>query len=135
MRAVALLPLVAVTALAGCAAPGSTTSSGLSGQAKDVASVVSSLATDGQRRKESDICDTLLSKALVAKVAQGGASCAAEMKKAVEDADQFTLDVQNVSVNGNTATARVRSADRGNDVFRTFRFVRENGGWRIDSFG
>jgi hypothetical protein len=135
MRAVALLPLVAVTALAGCTPAGGTTSGGFSGAEKDVATVVGNLATDGQRRKESDICDALLSRALAAKVAQGGQSCAEEMKKAIEDADQFTLDVQSVNVTGTSATARVKSTDRSSDVFRTFRFVQENGGWRIDSFG
>ena len=58
------------------------------------------------------------------------------MKKAIEDVDQFDLEVDDVTVSGSTATAQVRSTDRDKKVVRTFRFIRQgNGDWRIDSFG
>jgi copper chaperone CopZ len=135
MRLFAVAPLVALAAVGGCAQAGTGSSGSFSGQAKDVATVISNLSSDGQRRKESDICDTVLSQALRAKVAQGGQDCASEMKKAIEDADGFSLDVQSVDVTGNTATARVKSTDRDRDVVRTFKLVKERGDWRVDSFG
>jgi hypothetical protein len=53
------------------------------------------------------------------------------MDKAIEDADEFDLDVLDVTVTGNEATARVRRGDEGPTA--TFEFTRENGQWRATS--
>ncbi|MEA2124644.1 MAG: hypothetical protein QOI80_1426, partial [Solirubrobacteraceae bacterium] len=87
-----------------------------------------------QRNREADVCDDVLSERLQKAVA-GDSSCISEVKKAFEDADTATIDVDDVTITGSTATAAVSTEDRGTPVKRTFKLVRESGGWRIDSFG
>src|SRR4051794_32947494 len=135
MRLAALVAASSVIFLVGCA-PRTTSSTGdFQGAEKAVAQKVADLGDAGSKRKPADICGGIVSEALRAKVAQGGASCNDEMKKAIEDVDQFDLTVSDVTVTGDRASARVQSKDRDAKVVRTFRFVRENGDWRISSFG
>ena len=130
-----LLPLTVVAglALAGCG-PQSSGSTSFTGAEKPVAQVVTDLSGDAQRGKEADVCSKVLSKRLVKAVA-GDTSCASEVKKAFEDADSTKIEVDDVHISGDSATVNVHTTDRGKDVKRVFRLVREDGGWRIDSFG
>ena len=134
MRLAALIALFAAMLLTGCTQT-QTTSNDFTGERKQVADTVADLADDGQRKRADAICENLLADELVKQVSAAGASCAAEMKKAIDDADGFDLDVTKVDVNGTTATATVRSPDRGKDVDRTFEFVKQDGDWRITGFG
>jgi hypothetical protein len=106
-----------------------------SGEQANVAKVISQLQSDGEKRKPDDICSKLLAKALQDKIAAAGSNCAAEMKKAIEDADTFKLDVQSVKITGDNATAIVKGTDHGKGVLRTFTFARDGGTWKITSFG
>jgi hypothetical protein len=125
------LAVVAV-ALAGCTQAG-TSSSKFSGQQADVAKVVSDLQTAGQRKDAQKICTEIMAQSLVRQLSDAGTTCQAEMKKAVDDADDYDLSVQRVTVTGSQATAVVRRGSNG--PTETFRFVRESGGWRATSFG
>ena len=138
MRALATVgALAAGLAVAGCTSTGSSSSSSkdFTGQEKQVADAVSSLSTAGSRRKPEDICGKLVTAELRSKLAQGGKSCEAEVKKAVEDADAFDLEVTDVQISGATARASVTTKDRGTDVKRTFTLQRQSGDWRFSSFG
>ena len=53
------------------------------------------------------------------------------MKKAIEDADDFELDVRDVTISGSTATATVRRGDDG--PTETMEFTQEGGQWRATS--
>jgi hypothetical protein len=55
------------------------------------------------------------------------------MKSAIQDATDYNLQVADVQVNGNRATAKVRQGKKGRVV--TFTFVKENGAWRASSLG
>ena len=134
MRLAVLIALFAAMLLTGCTQT-QTTSNDFTGERKQVADRVADLADDGQRKRADAICENLLADELVRQVAAAGSSCASEMKKAIDDADGFDLDVTKVDVNGTTATATVRSQDRGKDVDRTFEFVKQDGDWRITGFG
>jgi hypothetical protein len=131
---VIMATLLTALPLAGCT---QTTSSngGFRGEEAAVAQKVADLADDGRKKRAADICGDVLAKPLVDQVAAAGSSCAAEMKKAIDDADGFQLDVTDVTVTANRATAKVQSRDRGQNVTRTFSFIREDGGWRISDFG
>lgn len=104
------------------------------GAKKAVAQVVLDLSSDASRGRQADVCKSLLSEALEKSVA-GDSSCISEVKKAFEDADQSKIEVDAVTITGDTATAEVSSEDREETVKRTFKLVREDGDWRIDSFG
>jgi hypothetical protein len=118
--------------LAGCAAQ---TSGGgnFKGPAQDVAKVVSDLSAAGRAGDAAKICSDILAKELVQQLRAAGGDCQSEMKSAIQDATDYNLQVANVQVNGNRATARVRQGKKGEVV--TFSFVRENGNWRASSLG
>jgi hypothetical protein len=127
--------LLAVVGLgvAGCTQQQSSKNT-FSGDEKDVAQVVIDLSDDARRGRQAEVCDQVLSARLQKSVA-GDSSCISEVKKAFEDADAATIDVNDVTITGATATAAVSTKDRGEKVKRTFKLVREDRGWRIDSFG
>ena len=132
-RAAIAAALALPVAVTGCTATGSSSSSKFTGAEADVAKVVSDLSTAGKRKDAQKICTEILSQQLVRQLSDAGTSCAAEMKKAIDDADDFNLDVQSVDVKGNKATAVVQRGSDGPKA--TFSFVRESGGWRATSFG
>jgi len=128
--------LVAALGVAGCSATGSSSSSSsakFTGAQGDVAKVVSNLQQDGQKKDANGICTQILSRKLVDALSQAGTTCAVEMKKAIQDADDFDLTVQKVTVSGTNATALVQRGKNGPTA--TFRFVRENGAWKATDFG
>jgi hypothetical protein len=130
MRRVLLAALL--LPLAGCAAQ--TSSNGnLKGQSQQVAQVVSDLSSAGRAGNSAKICDDILAKELVQQLRAAGGDCQSEMKSAIQDATDYDLQVANVKVNGNRATARVRQGKDGRVV--TFTFVKENGAWRANDLG
>ena len=134
MRPVAaILAFGAALAVGACGQPSSAGNFG--GEEKTVATVIEDLQRDGERHQADDICDKLLTQALQEKVKAGSSSCGAEMKKALEDADAFDLEVQDVTVSGTTATAKVEGADEGDGVIRTIGLEKVGNSWRIASFG
>ncbi len=136
MRTLArLLPLVLVAALAGCGqAP--TSANDFKGADKAVAQTIEDLQSNAQNRKPSATCRDVLSTELADKLKSSGSDCAGEIEKLTGDADDFELKVTDVTVTGNTATAKVK-ARRGDkkNATTTFSLVREDGDWRLNSLG
>jgi hypothetical protein len=130
-----LLPLALVAALAGCGPAPSSTSS-FKGNEKAVAQVIEDLQSDAQGRKPSAICSDVLSRALADKLKSAGNDCAGEMEKITGDADDFELKVTDVTITGNSATAKVE-ARRGSDkkATTTYTLVREGNDWRLNDLG
>lgn len=128
-RLVAILPLLF---LAGCGAQTQQSSiERFQGDERAVAQKVEDLQEAGERRRPEDICTEILAKSLVTQLEAAGADCAQEMTKAIEDADDFELDVREVEVDGTTATATVRRGDDG--PTETMEFTQEGGQWRATS--
>jgi hypothetical protein len=136
MRTLArLLPLALAAALAGCGqAP--TSANEFKGSEKAVAQTIEDLQSDAQGRKPSAICTDVLSRSLAARLKSSGNDCAGEIEKVTGDADDFELEVKDVTVNGTTATATVK-ARRGDDknATTTFSLVKEDGDWRLSDLG
>jgi hypothetical protein len=125
-----LAPALLVVALAGCTAQ--TTSSSVD-RFKDpdqraVAQKIEDLETAGRRGKAGDICSKILSRTLVSQLDSAGTDCQTEMEKAIADANDYTLDVRKVTIDGNEATAEVQQGSDG--PIETMRFARESGDWR-----
>lgn len=130
-----LLAAVAVALpLAGCTQQPKTSTSDFKGEEKAVAEVVAELSDDATKGRETHTCGEVVTPRLQRAIASG-ASCPSEVKKAFEDADTADLEVEDVTIQGTRATARVSTQDRDTDVERTFRLVRVDDDWRIDSFG
>ena len=82
----------------------------------------------GRRRRRTTLAN---------KLKTSGSDCAGEVEKLTGDADDFEqLKVTDVTVTGNTATAKVK-ARRGDDknASTTFSLVKEDGDWRLSSLG
>ena len=133
MKRLAVLTVMGALAVAGCGAQAQQTSSvdKFQGEDRAVAQKIEDLQEAGESRKPEDICSQILSRALVTELEAAGADCAEEMEKAIDDADEYELEVQDVNVSGSTATARVRRGDDG--PTETMEFTREGGDWRATS--
>lgn len=123
--------LLAALALAGCTQSQPTSVDKFKGAEADVAQKVEDLEKAGKTGKPDDICSDILAKELVDQLKAGGTDCATEMQKAIEDADDFDLEVLDVNITGTTAIARVRRGDDG--PTETMEFTRENNQWRATS--
>jgi pheromone shutdown protein TraB len=121
-----------VVPLAGCAAQPAA-SGKFKGQAQQVAQVVADLSSAGRSGNAQKICTDILAKELVQQLRAAGGDCETEMQAAIQDATDYDLQVADVTVTGNRATARVRQGAHGK--IATFTFVKENGGWRAMSLG
>jgi hypothetical protein len=134
MRRLALpLLLVLAALLAGCTSTGSSSSSKkFAGAAGDVSKAVDDLEAAGQRKNAGKLCSQLLARSLVSQIGESGTTCTSELDKALADSDDFKLDVRDIKVNGDKATATVLQGDPGST--RTIQFVREDNRWKATGF-
>jgi PBP1b-binding outer membrane lipoprotein LpoB len=133
-----LLAAAAVVAmlLAGCGQTQKSSAGKFQGEQKAVAQTIDDLQDAGKDRDANKICEQLLAPSLVSKIEQAGnGDCSKVLDDALADADTFDLTVEKVTVNGNRATAVVKS-DAG-DKDRTDSLVLEKvgSGWKIASLG
>ena len=129
------LPLILAFAIAGCGQPASSASD-FKGAQKDVADTIEELQTAAQSRKPADICSDVLARGAVDKLKASGNDCVDEMEKISGDADDFELDVTDVTITGATATARVEARKGGkDDAVTSYTLAREDGKWRLTDFG
>ena len=134
MRRSLALPLVLAALASGCA--GNASSAGdFQGEERQVADVVENLQSAGESGDAKAICDDILARSLSDQIKAAGSTCEQELDKAIKDADDFDLEVEDVTVEGNRATAKVKGRDRGADRVRTFEFQREGSSWRATSLG
>jgi hypothetical protein len=77
----------------------------------------------------------VLASSLREQVQASGSNCEQEIDKALSDADDFDLEVEAVTINGDAATARVKGLDGGADRVRELQFEREGSDWRATSLG
>jgi hypothetical protein len=135
-RIALLLPLLLV---AGCAPAnsGGVDTGRFSGTEKAVATSLDDLADAGRSRDGARVCSQLLSKRLVDRLDSSGGSRRNALEDQLDNADVFDIDVAKdaITVNGSTATARVRSNFDGKKAPRTLRLVLEQRRWKLDSIG
>ena len=127
-----LVPLVCAIALAGCGQTGSS-SPDFTGEQGEVADVIGELQAAAERREGDRICKEILATELIEDLEQGGVACSTELEKALREADDTTLDVTKVEVDGDTATATVEGRQGTEDVTATFGLAQERGAWRVTS--
>jgi outer membrane PBP1 activator LpoA protein len=130
-RFAVLVPLLAAFALAGCTTATTGSEEKFKGTEADVAKVVADLQDAGQRQDAERICSQILAATLVDRLGSEGTSCTQEIDKATKDADDFGLEVLDVTVTGATATARVRNGADNRASTKNLRFVREANRWKV----
>jgi hypothetical protein len=133
-RVLFAVPLVLAALAAGCGASASSAGD-FEGEERRVADVVEKLQSAGETGDAAEICAEVLASDLREEMRAAGANCEQELDKAIQDADDFELEVEDVTITGDTATARVRGRENDEEAVRTFEFAREESGWRATSLG
>jgi hypothetical protein len=121
-------------AATGCTSTTSNSSKNFQGEQGQVAKTIDDLSSAASKRDEGTICANLLAKDLVSKLdARGG--CQNAVKAALKDTDTSDVAADSITVNGTTAQAKVKSKIGKGDRFSTYPLVKEDGRWKISSFG
>ena len=132
MKTFALTCLLAV-AISGC---GSSTprdsAKEFTGEKAKVAAPVEALETAARDRKPQVVCSRLLSDRLLAELEEQGTTCRTAVKEAFDDADSLELTVDEITISGDKAVAKITSgtgSDKKND---TLELARDGVVWKID---
>lgn len=110
-RAPLAVSLVLAALASGCAA-GSSSATKFQGEERKVADKVEQLQSAGEKGDAKEICDDVLAKSLRDEIQAAGSDCEQELDKAIKDADDFDLEVEDVTISGNQATAKVKGRDQ-----------------------
>ena len=124
---------VTAAALAGCGAQTQSSAEDVQGAEREVAQLVDDLQEAGTQGDAEEICGRILATELLNSIREGDSDCVEEMDKALADANDFELQVLDVSISGTTARAQVRQGDDGRTG--TLAFERDGDSWRVTSFG
>jgi hypothetical protein len=132
MRRLAVLAGALATALVLAACGASTTSSkSYTGSKKGVAEAISSFQSDATALDGGKICKELLAAPVVERLTEKGATCERSIKSALEEVDTYTVTVEEIEVNGSSATAKVKSTVYGKEKAGTMSLVKEGGSWKV----
>jgi hypothetical protein len=137
-RATALLcaSLLAV-GLSACAKTVST--SGLSGESKQVAETIKNLQTDATAGEQKKICESDLASTVVARLSAAKGGCQQAIKNQLAEVDSFEVTIDSVQLGGTsaarTATAHVKSVYYGKKRASTLSLVKQGGKWKISALG
>lgn len=137
-RAIALLcaPPLAL-GLSACAKTVST--SGFSGESKQVAQTIKNLQADVTAGEQKKICDNELASTLVTRLSSGKGGCQQAIKNQLAEVDSFEITVESIKLGGTsaarTASAPVKSIYSGKNRPATLSLVKESGKWKISALG
>jgi hypothetical protein len=134
MRSLAALCLLALL-LAGCGAAPRDSAKDFKGDERNVADVVERLEKAARDDDPGIVCKTLLSSKLLAALRTQGTNCNTAVKEAFKDADSLDLTVEDVTISGATATAKVKYRSLSKDKTTTLTLEREGSAWKISSLG
>ena len=121
--------LLAVAALSGCTAANQNASAGgFKGTEKQVAQVIDDLKAS---RDPEKICSRIFTDAFAKSLEAAGHDCVDEVQATIRDTANTDMDVDDVTVTGDRATAKV---SQGKDS-ATFQLEKTRDGWQISSLG
>ncbi len=133
MRAALAICLLAL-ALAACgAAAPSNSAEEFSGAERAVAAAVENVEDAARENDARRLCTTLLSERLLATLKEQGTNCTTAVREAFNDASSTDLTVEDVTISGDTATAKVTSGSGSNEKTDTLQLEKAGTGWRISS--
>ena len=136
MRTVVALCVIAV-ALGGCGGATSRDSAEkFKGEERSVAQAIEAIETAARDDDAAKVCKQLLSDSLLAALAKKGTNCTTGVNEGFNDADSVDLEVEDVTISGESATAKVVSGRAGSakksDVLK---LERDGAAWKIASLG
>jgi len=130
-RPLTLIAIVLATgSLAGCTAANQNASAGsFEGAERDVAQVVDDLKS---ARDPEEVCSRLFTDTFAKSLEAGDQDCVDEVQATIRDTANTDMDVDDVTVTGDRATAKVSQGD----ATATFELERSgDDGWQISSLG
>lgn len=131
----ALVTLLLALVLAGCGAGSSDSAKDFKGQQKGVATAIEDLETAGRDDEPVKICSQLLARSLLTRLREAGTNCRTAVSQALDDADQFDLEVDSVRIAGTKATARVTSGSGDDEKQEPLQLEREGAAWKVATLG
>jgi hypothetical protein len=128
----ALITLAAAgIALAGCSATPPSSAKSFKGAERDVAQVVDDMQKAGRTGKPDKLCNDIFTAELANSFKAGSATCVDEIEKAMRDVNDYDIKVQDVTIDGSSATAKVTQGKE--KVSGTIGFQRIGNAWRVSS--
>ncbi len=132
MRPALLLCLLALS-LAACGAAPRDSAKEFKGAERAVAATVEDLESAARENDSDVVCTKLLAQRLLATLEAQGTTCATAVKQAFEDADSMDLTVDEVTISGTKASAKVTSGTGANKTSDTLELEKVGAAWRISS--
>jgi hypothetical protein len=130
----ALLPLcVLALTLAACGAAPRDSAKEFQGDERAVAAAVEDLESAARDDDSEAVCTKLLAQRLLATITENGKNCATAVKDAFQDADAMELTVDDVTIRGATASAKVTSGTGAKKRTDTLELEKVGATWRITS--
>ncbi len=93
---------------------------------------LNTFSSDASSNNAADICKNVLDANALARIKKAG-YCTAIITSQLKTINDFTLSIESIVVNGNSAIASVQSVHDGKKVVQGIKLERESAGWRIDS--
>ncbi len=126
----------AALAAGGCTGAADDSSEDFKGDQQAVAKTIEDLQEAGSKTDGNKICEQFLTRELVARIRRAGAaSCSEAVEDAVSDADAFEITVEKVAIQGNRATATVKSEAGDDERMDTLTLEKVGRDWRVSSLG
>jgi hypothetical protein len=132
MRSAFALCLLALT-LASCTTTAKDSAKDFKGPERGVAATVEQLESAARDKDAGETCTKLFSAGLLATIKAHGENCESAVKDAFKDADSLDLNVDDVSITGTKATAKVTSGTGSNKQTDTLALEKVGAAWRISA--
>jgi Putative lumazine-binding len=130
-----LPPVLLLAALSGCGTVPTKSSTTFTGASAAVASTINSFHSAAQSRDTSKLCNQILAPALAAKLKDSGGGCTHVIDNQLKTVENYDLTIESITVNGNSAQARVKSISAGKSHFDTLLLTKVGNSWRLSGLG
>jgi Putative lumazine-binding len=117
--------------LSACGATPRDSAKDFSGAKRSVAVAVEDVENAARKDDPDAFCTTLLTDGLLAALKAQGTNCVTATKEAFKDADSLDLTVDEVTISGNTATAKVTSGTGSKKKTDTLELERDGTTWKV----
>jgi hypothetical protein len=132
VRTAAVLSLLALVAT-GCGAGAKDSTKEFKGEKQRVAAVVEQIEKAARDNKPDTVCSKLLTARRLKIIDDLGTTCRTGVKDSFKDADSFDLTVDDVTIKGDTATAKITSGTGSKKKSDTLTLKRDGTVWKIDA--
>ena len=129
----ALLLCVLALLLAACGAAPRDSAKEFKGPERAVAATIEGLESAARENDSKVVCTKLLAQRLLSTLEDQGTNCVTAVKQAFQDADSMDLTVDEVTISGTKARAKVTSGTGGDKKTDTLELEKAGAGWRISS--